>query len=235
MFLKTLIKQVRSLLLQGNRYYCPLCDRHFRTFLVGGTDRRPQARCPNCDSLERHRLLWLALQRTIFASNSTGGNYLHVAPESCLEKPLRQQCDSYLSVDMDSTQAMQQMDICHIPLPDQSFDAIICNHVLEHIPDDKQALEELYRVLKPNGWASLQVPMIGEKTQENLSIKDPQIRAQLYGQSDHVRQYGRDFQQRLASVGFQVEIISKRNLAQANILEKMSVDCESEVWLCHKI
>lgn len=232
--LKPLIKQVRSQLLSGDRYYCPLCDRHFRAFLTGGTDRRPQVRCPNCDSLERHRLLWLALQPVIAASNTNKGHkLLHVAPEACIASPLKQQYD-YLSVDMDPAKAMQQMDICQISLPDTSFDAIICNHVLEHIPDDMKALHELYRVLKPTGWASIQVPMVGEQTQEDLTITDPKIRAKLYGQSDHVRQYGRDFRHRLESTGFQVTIILKSELVQSEDIKKLSLDCESEVWLCRK-
>jgi SAM-dependent methyltransferase len=230
---RTVLKAARAYALQGDRYYCPLCDRHFRTFLVGGTDRRPQVRCPNCDSLERHRLLWLALQPVIAASNTEGRKLLHVAPEPCIAFYLKQQYD-YLSVDMNPEKAMQQMDICQIPLPDASFDAIICNHVLEHIPDDRKALHELYRVLKPNGWASIQVPMVGEQTQEDLSITDPQIRTKLYGQADHVRQYGRDFRHRLESVGFQVAIIPRSELIQPEDLKKLSLDCESEVWICRK-
>ncbi|MCG9892951.1 MAG: methyltransferase domain-containing protein [Thermosynechococcaceae cyanobacterium MS004] len=167
------------------------------------------------------------------ASNTKGQKLLHVAPEVCIASPLKTQYD-YLSVDMDPAKAMQQMDICQIPLPGESFDAIICNHVLEHIPDDMKALHELYRVLKPNGWASIQVPMVGEETQEDLTITDPSMRARLYGQSDHVRQYGRDFRQRLESTGFQVAIILKSELVQSEDLKKLSLDCESEVWLCHK-
>lgn len=228
MLLNPLIKQVRSQLLRGDRYYCPLCDRHFRSFLVGGTDRRPHVRCPNCDSLERHRLLWLALQPVMAASDTKGQKLLHVAPEACIASPLKAQYD-YLSVDMDPAKAMQQMDICQIPLPGESFDAIICNHVLEHIPDDMKALHELYRVLKPNGWASIQVPMVGEQTQEDLTITDPKIRSNLYGQPDHVRQYGQDFRHRLEATGFQVKIVSKNKLVQYEDLKKLSLDCESEV------
>jgi SAM-dependent methyltransferase len=157
-----------------------------------------------------------------------------MAPEPCIAFYLKQQYD-YLSVDMNPANAMQQMDICAIPFPEASFDAIVCSHVLEHIPDDMKALYELYRVLKPTGWASIQVPMVGGQTQEDLSITDPRLRAKLYGQADHVRQYGRDFQKRLESVGFQVTIISKSELAQPEDLKKLSLDSESEIWICHKL
>ncbi|NJK40815.1 MAG: methyltransferase domain-containing protein [Acaryochloridaceae cyanobacterium SU_2_1] len=229
---RTALKVARAYALQGDRYYCPVCDRHFRSFLPGGTSRRRQVRCPNCDSLERHRLLWLALQN-LLDTDSTGKKLLHVAPEPCLANRLKQQYD-YLSVDMEAANAMQQMDICQIPLPDATFDAILCNHVLEHIPNDMQALKELFRVLKPKGWASIQVPISGEQTQEDLSITDPQIRATLYGQSDHVRQYGRDFQQRLKSTGFEVDIVSKADLVNSKTLQKLSLDSEDEVWICRK-
>ncbi|KAI9132388.1 methyltransferase domain-containing protein [Acaryochloris sp. CCMEE 5410] len=230
---RTVVKTARAYVLRGDGYYCPVCNRHFRRFLSGGTERRPHVRCPNCDSLERHRLLWLALQPMIVKSRSLNHKLLHVAPEPCIASALKQQYD-YLSVDMDPAKAMQQMDICQIPFPDATFDAIVCNHVLEHIPTDMKALQELYRVLKSSGWASIQVPMVGEHTQEDLSITDPQLRTKLYGQPDHVRQYGRDFQQRLESTGFQVTIIAKSELTAPKTLHTLSLDCESEVWLCRK-
>lgn len=228
------VHNARWRLLQGDRVYCPLCQHRFKTFLPAGVIPRPNARCPRCYSLERHRLLWIALQ-TLWQSGTLklGGNLLHVAPEPALAEQFQRAYD-YLSVDLDGHKAMQAMDICAISLPDHSVDAIVCNHVLEHIPDDRKALAELYRVLKPSGWASIQVPMSGEVTQEDLSITDPSERTRRYGQADHVRQYGRDFYDRLKTAGFEVLIIPKAAIADTTTLETLAVDCETEVWLCHK-
>ena len=230
-----LYRPLRAIALTGDRFYCPLCEGRFRAFLPIGVVARPNARCPWCDSLERHRLLWVALQQLWQDGKiRRGGKLMHVAPEASLARRFRQDFD-YLSVDISSdTKAMQVMDIRRIPLPDQTFDAIACHHVLEHIPEDAQALSELYRVLKPGGWASIQVPMAGDVTQEDLSITDPAVRQRLYGQPDHVRQYGRDFQQRLEAAGFQVQIYSKQAICTDESLERLSVECETEVWICLK-
>ena len=136
------------------------------------------------------------------------GRLLHVAPESCLADKFKKEYD-YFSIDLDGKKAMMAMDLTAMTFDDNSFDAIVCNHVLEHIPDDKKAMKELYRVLKPGGWASLQVPIKGNVTQEDLSITDPKERLRLYGQEDHVRYYGHDFTDRLKNAGFKVSIIPK--------------------------
>ncbi len=227
-------REVRSQLLRGDRVYCPLCDRHYKHFLPAGIIPRPNVYCANCGSMERHRLLWLALQ-SLWQNGTIArvGKMLHVAPEPTLARHFQRDYD-YLSVDLDGANAMQAMDICAIAFPDNTFDAIVCNHVLEHVPADQQALAELYRVLKPGGWASIQVPLSGDVTQEDLTITDPQERERRYGQSDHVRQYGRDFGDRLKAAGFALTILPKESLADAELLEKLSVECESEVWICRK-
>lgn len=228
------LRQARALTLRGNQFYCPLCEGVYRKFLPAGVIPRPNAICPGCESFERHRLLWLTLQalwetRTI----TKGGRMLHVAPEAAIAKKFQEDYD-YLSVDLDGSNAMQAMDITAINIANGNFDAIVCNHVLEHIPEDRKALAELYRVLKPGGWASIQVPIMGETTQEDLSITDPQEREQLYGQSDHVRQYGKDFKLRLEEAGFKVLVIPKEELLNPDILAKISVESEIDVWICRK-
>lgn len=228
------LRQASALTLRGNQFYCPLCEGRYRKFLPAGVIPRPNARCPGCDSLERHRLLWLTLKVLWETCTITkGGRMLHVAPEEAIAHKLQQDYD-YLSVDLDGNNVMQAMDIRAINLPDDRFDAIVCNHVLEHIPEDRKALAELYRVLKPGGWASIQVPIVGEITQEDLSITDPKERERLYGQFDHVRQYGKDFKLRLEEAGFKVLIIPKAECLSPDILEKLSVECETEVWICLK-
>ncbi len=129
---------------------------------------------------------------------------------------------------------MLQADITAIPFTDETFDAVICNHVLEHIPDDRRALAELQRVLKRNGWASIQVPIEGKLTREDPSIRGAEGRTFHYGQADHVRQYGRDFLLRLSDGGFSTWTISKEKLLPPALLNRVSVECEKEVWICFR-
>jgi len=158
---------------------------------------------------------------------------LHVAPERCLERQLRKSFDS-LSVDLEPNRAMVLMDIRGMHFLDASFEAIVCNHVLEHIPEDRKAIAELYRVLKPEGWASIQVPIEGEITQEDLTVTQPEERERLYGQADHVRQYGSDFKFRLEEAGFSVSVFPKEEITSPIMLDRISVNCEREVWICSK-
>jgi SAM-dependent methyltransferase len=137
-------------------------------------------------------------------------------------------------VDLNGSSALMQMDITGLTFQDEYFDAIVCNHVLEHIPDDHAALSELYRVLKPGGWACIQVPFEGETTQEDLSISDPMERERRYGQQDHVRSYGKDFVLRLEAAGFSVTVLSKEMLVDGEILQRISVECEDQVWISTK-
>lgn len=233
---KAAIKKVRILALRGSRFYCPVCEKSFRKFYEFGAKPRPNAMCPGCGSLERHRLLWVAfcnLQDKGLIQR--GGRLLHVAPEPCLTEKFRQKYD-YLSIDLDGERAMMAMDITAMTFEDESFDAIVCNHVLEHIPDDKKAMKELYRVLKPRGWASIQVPIKGDITQEDLAITDAKERLRLYGQEDHVRYYGRDFTNRLKKAGFNVVRLSKTDLFDSAAEEKRaSVVVENEVVLARRL
>ena len=232
---KLFIKKVCILPLRGNRFYCPVCERGFRKFYKFGINPRPNARCPGCGSLERHRLLWVALchlqDKGVI---QRGGRLLHIAPEPCLAEKFKQKYD-YLSIDLDGKKAMMAMDITAMTFKDKAFDIIVCNHVLEHIPDDKKAIKEIYRVLKSGGWASIQVPIKGDITREDLSITDPKERIRLYGQEDHVRYYGRDFVERLKEVSFEVMLMQKDDLLKSDKLKRISVDFEKEVILCRKM
>jgi SAM-dependent methyltransferase len=158
--------------------------------------------------MDRERLLFLYLRdhTDIF---SRPQSVLHVAPERRLSQTLQAQPHlTYLSVDIASPRAMVSMDLTRTDLPDGKFDAILCNHVLEHIGDDRKAMTELFRILKPGGWAIVQVPIeLDAGTSEDASITDPAVRTRIYGQFDHVRLYGaRDYPDRLASAGFAVEV-----------------------------
>lgn len=138
------------------------------------------------------------------------GSLLHIAPEPMLFNVIRNAPTiEYLSADINPGNVVVQMDVTAMQYPDRSFDCIICNHVLEHIVDDLKAMRELHRVLKPGGWAILQIPMslTLEETYEDLDITDPNEREKAFGQSDHVRIYGSDYKARLEQAGFIVDLI----------------------------
>ena len=189
---------------RGNSVECPCCAH---TWSAMSPHRgRPAARCPNCGALERHRLFWLFLQRESDIL-SRPGSILHIAPEEALSSALRRCPDvEYLSGDLTSGRAMEVMDITALPCDDARFDVVICNHVLEHVPDDGRAMAEMRRVLKPDGYALMQHPIDTAlpTTYENWEATTPDARMREFDQEDHVRIYGMDFGDRLASVGFQV-------------------------------
>jgi SAM-dependent methyltransferase len=190
---------------RGNRVECPVCNGRFSRFLPYGYHRiRKNALCPLCFSLERHRLLWLYLKnRTdLFHAHL---KVLHIAPEQCFYKRFRKMENlHYVTADLESPLAEVKLDVQSMPFPDNEFDVVICNHVLEHVPDDKKAIGEVFRVLKRGGFAILQVPAdySMEKTCEDASITSPSERERLYRQKDHYRLYGRDYLNRLSDAGF---------------------------------
>jgi len=199
--------QVLKLFYQGNAVTCPVCDSQFRSFLpYGRNPARPNALCPNCLALERHRLMYLYLQRkTNFFQGPL--KVLHVAPEHCfIDRFERQTNLDYITADIESPLAKVKMDIHQIPFPDNTFDVAFCNHVLEHVDDDVKAASELHRVLKPGGWAIIQSPIDYrlKTTYEDPSITDPKEREKHFWQSDHVRLFGQDYPERLAKGGFAV-------------------------------
>lgn len=194
--------------LKGNKYKDPIDGRGFRKFLpYGYENQRENVLSPSTLSLERHRLLWLYLQKeTKLFSQPT--KLLHFAPEQAFYKRFRKMPNlDYTTTDLNSPLADVKADICNLPFEDHSFEFILCNHVLEHIPHDTKAMHELYRILKPGGTAILQIPqdLNREKTFEDNAITDKKERANIFGQYDHVRVYGRDYFDKLRQVGFKVE------------------------------
>ena len=175
---------------------------------------------PSTLSLERHRLLWLYLKNetNFFTANL---KVLHFAPEQAFYKRFKKMKNlDYITTDLESPLADIKADICSLPFDDNSFDFILCNHVLEHIPDDSKAMQELYRVLKPNGMGVFQIPqdLSREITFEDDSITDKKERAKIFGQYDHVRVYGRDYFDKLRSFGFKVdEVDYTSTLSEADI------------------
>jgi SAM-dependent methyltransferase len=193
--------RVWSALNRGDERWCPACDRSVRRFAPYGHPSRRDAQCPFCGSLERHRALWLFLTGNTALLESRL-RVLAVAPDPHLERRAGQLPWDYLSIDLVPGKAMRQMDLTRLTLPNADRDLIIAYHVLEHIPDDGAALREIARVLRPGGVALLEVPLAGDETDERFMDAPPQVRAEHYGQGDHVRMYGeRDFQRRLARAG----------------------------------
>lgn len=204
----------------GRGRECPLCGCRRRKFLpYGYVTQREDALCPNCLALERHRLLWLWLVRESDLGRGAMAlpQLLHVAPEVALmrkfKKMYEREPERYVTADLESPLADMHFDIQHIPLADGSFDAIICNHILEHVESDRRALSEMFRILRPGGWAVVLSPvdLQREKTFEDDSITDPNVRTRLFGQYDHRRVYGRDYVERLAEVGFEVYDFDYKN------------------------
>jgi len=194
-----------KLYFKGNQFTDPIDGSSYRKFLpYGYQNLRQNALCPGTLSLERHRLLWLYLDRkTSFLTDSI--RVLHVAPEQVFYKEFKSFSHwNYTTTDLHSPLADVKADICALPFEDNSYDLILCNHVLEHIPNDLKAMKELYRVLKPRGTAILQVPLEEdrENTFEDDSITDQQERTRIFGQYDHVRVYGHDYYNRLQKAGF---------------------------------
>jgi SAM-dependent methyltransferase len=197
---------------KGSRVYCPCCGQSFSRFLPYSTDGkavRDNEQCPGCGSLSRHRLVSLFLEHetNMFRDNL---RVLHFAPEDMLQRKFKSMSNiDYLSADIMSPLAMEHMDIMNIPYKDESFDAIICIHVLAHVEDDRKAISEMYRVLKPKGWVIIQTTVKKNmNTFENKAAKTPKERSRAYGKADLCRIYGSDFTARIEKAGFNVTAVA---------------------------
>ena len=221
--LSYVVKPFFLLSLHGNKYTDPIDGRSFSKFLPYGYGKqRENVLSPSTLSLERHRLLWLYLKdHTDFFTSRH--KVLHFAPEQAFYKRFRKLKNlDYTTTDLESPLADVKADICNLPFEDNSFDFILCNHVLEHIPDDTQAMKELFRVLQPGGTAILQIPQDLEReiTFQDDSITDPKERGKIFGQYDHVRVYGRDYFEKLRRIGFEVEEVDLTSKLDPQIIDK---------------
>ena len=185
--------------------------------------------------MPRHRLAWCYLEKMTGLFDGREKRMLHVAPEPCLEKPLHRRVGAgYLTADLLNPHAMVKMDITDIQYPDEAFDAIYCSHVLEHVSDDRAALREMRRVMKPRGWALILVPITADTTYEDPSITDPEDRLRVFGQEDHVRRYGPDFQGRLEEAGFGLDVVRATDFLDQESCERMGLDVTEELFFCAK-
>lgn len=253
-WLKKMFLYARGIYYTGNRYTCPVCGHSFRKMLPGGFDlpvikekqivgagRRENDICPYCQSTDRDRLIYsyLKFETDFFEIPNT---LLHIAPEPSLYKIFSRSknldyhpATKYYEGFYYSTK-IETADLLDLHFDEATFDWVICNHVLEHIPDDRKAMREIFRVLKPGGKALLQVPYSRQlaKTFEDDTIVSETEREKYFGQFDHVRIYGRDYPDRLKSVGFSVYQINQEQGFRHISLDKFSVNPHELLFVCEK-
>lgn len=230
-------RPVLAFFLKGNKHTDPINGKSYRKFLPYGYENvRENVLSPGTLSLERHRLLWLYLKnKTNFFTENL--KVLHFAPEQAFYKKFRNMKNlDYTTTDLNSPIADVKADICNLPFSDNEFEFIICNHVLEHIPDDTKAMQEIYRILKPTGIAILQIPYKADlkTTFEDDSITDPKERARIFGQYDHVRVYGMDYFEKLKSIGFKVDAVDYTKEFSKEQMEKYRLPIGELIPVCKK-
>jgi SAM-dependent methyltransferase len=244
------LRYFTSLRHAGGPFKCPLCQGNFSHFMpigidvpvlkekhVVGAGYRLNASCPRCRSEDRERLIYLYLKLKTPDLFSRPTKLLHVAPEPSLSARLRA-CPSisYIAADLNSPMADVRMDITAIDETEGTYDVIICNHVLEHVEDDRKAMGELFRVLKPGGFAILQVPIsyIMDETYEDFLIRDPKAREVAFGQCDHVRLYGNDYTHRLSQAGFNVMAVAPEKFLERSQIAAYRLLPAEKLFVCVK-
>ena len=225
--------RARVLRHRGDAVWCPVCGGRFARF-ADDVDRA-DALCWRCGAAERHRAQWLLLSRTRPALLQDAGSLLHFAPEWALRRPLSARADlRYVTADLFAPDVDLRLDITALDLPDASFDAIICSHVLEHIPDDAAAMRELRRVTAPGGWCLVMTPLdlARERTYEDPAITEPAARARAFARPDHVRMYAPDIADRLRDAGFTVARIDPGSEFGSELCDSCRLPDWEVQWLC---
>jgi SAM-dependent methyltransferase len=219
-----------SIIYSGKQVYCPICDKKFEKFKKNNT-------CPACGAGSWHKAMWLFLSRRTNILTNNQLDLLHFAPEYCFYYKFKKMSHiNYLSGDLNSPRAMEHIDMTNIDFPDNYFDVLLSNHVLEHVDNDIKAMRELYRVQKNDGWSVHLVPIdyTRRDTFEDQSINTPELRQKIYGHYDHKRIYGTDYKNRLESVGFTVEIIMIEDFASEDEMCQMGLKKGFEIYFCRK-
>uniref|UniRef100_UPI00404B5178 class I SAM-dependent methyltransferase n=1 Tax=Flavobacterium sp. TaxID=239 RepID=UPI00404B5178 len=233
------VRPLLAFFLKGNQFFDPIDGKSYRTFLpYGYGNTRENVLAPGTLSLERHRLLWIFLtEKTAFFDTNQTFKVLHFAPEQAFYKRFRNLPHwNYTTTDLNSPLADVKADICNLPFEDNAYDLILCNHVLEHIPDDKKAMQELFRVLKPGGMGIFQIPQDLKRatTFEDNSITNQAERAKIFGQYDHVRIYGYDYFEQLRKIGFRVEEIDLTKDMTDEKIKKLGLAKGEIIPVCYK-
>ena len=232
-----LLLAVRAVPYLGLRYVCPVCRWRLRGFTQGGASLRARDRgyCPRCNSKARHRRTWLFLEAHTDLFDRRR-RLLHVSPKYSLSRRfVRMGHLFYVAGDIGRRPHIgARLDLSQLPFRDGAFDSIICIHVLEHVDDDRAAIGEMYRVLEPGGWALISVPIrLDQPTFEDPSIRDPAEREAAFGETTHVRYYGRDLEDRLARAGFDVELDLASGVPESERLRFGLLDDEN-IFFCRK-
>jgi SAM-dependent methyltransferase len=233
-----IVLKAASIFYYGNKVTCPVCEHNFRKFMPYGRIARENALCPNCLALERHRLMWLFLkEKTDFFKKEK--KVLHIAPELCfIDRFEKLHGENYITADIESPLAKVKLDVHKMPFEDNTYEVVFCNHVMEHVEDDQKAMSEIYRVMKPEGYAILQIPLfhpLPEVTFEDKSIVDPKAREEAFGQDDHVRLYGKDYAEKIRNVGFEVVEDDFGNRLTENQKSKYALPKKEPIFFCKKV
>ena len=234
-FRESLVMPLLKFKYSGTQHYCPVCKSEISVFKDFGKPPRPNALCPICKLLERHRLDWLFFQRKTNLFDRLRKRMLHVAPEEAFKLKFANIAHlDYITADLRRPE-MVRMDITAIPCSDDCFDVVYCSHVLEHVPDDHKAIREFYRVIKPDGWAVLQVPVTTEKTFEDPTITDPSVRESLFGYCDHVRCCGPDYKDRIEEAGFRTMVFTAKDIIdKEDDFRRMGIQPDRIIFFCEK-
>ncbi len=233
-------KKIAPILYKGSNVECPVCEKSFRKFLSYGSDaaHRENVLCPFDLTLERHRLMWLYLKDHSNFLTAIKLEVLHVAPEQCFHKRFKEQSNlNYLTGDLVSPLADIHFDLHSIPLEDNRFDVVFCNHVLEHVDDALKCMKELYRVMKPGGFGIMQVPQDFSRdvTFEDPSIVSPEDREKFYWQKDHVRLFGKDYPDWLRKAGFEVEEFIQQSNYSEKLIERYRLQSFEILYIARKL
>lgn len=231
--------------------YCLMCGKEFDDFLVNGKDfailqlldvvgaGQRKTRCPFCRSKDRERLIYLFLKENkLLFKNKEKQKVLHIAPEPTLGNILKRQKNiDYISGDLNPDKAEKILNVELLPYKDNTFDSIICNHVLEHVTNDNKAMAELFRVLKSGGWAILQVPYAKKLkfTIEDKRIILPKDRETYFGQNDHLRIYSlNEYTAKLKKTGFKVKTLPFAKKLDKKFIKKHSINPDELIIYCEK-
>lgn len=227
------------LVYKGDKVECPVCERKFRKFLSYGSKvaHRDNVLCPYDLTLERHRVMWLYLKNKSDFFTKPNLKVMHIAPEQCFHGKFKKQKNlDYVTGDLLSPIADLHFDLHNIPLEDNQYEVIFCNHVMEHVKDDLQCMKELYRIMKPGGWGIMQVPIDTSRTTtyEDWSITTPEEREKHFWQYDHVRLYGLNYPDRLREAGFNVEVVDFSKELPTEVFERYRIPKSELLYIVSK-